>query len=93
MALGSEGQLYTLGNSKRVVNDSWDLSSVWRVTFHIILMKMTFMIVAFCELSKGSCNKIATWVQIASLTLNCVMIDQGQREAEAKFSSPLRTQL
>lgn len=25
-------------------------------------MKMTFMIAAFCELSKGSCNKIAAWI-------------------------------
>lgn len=52
-----------LGNSKRVLNGSGALSySMWHVTFHIILMKMAFMIAAFCELSKGSCNKIAAWI-------------------------------
>lgn len=51
VALGPGGQLFTLRILKRVVNGSQALFySVWHVTFHIILMKMTFMIAAFCEL-------------------------------------------
>ena len=61
--------------------------SVWHVTFHIILMKMAFMMAAFCEPSKGSHNKIAAF-EIASLMFNCVTISQGHRENEAKFSLP-----
>lgn len=74
----------------RVVPDSRTLSSsVWRVTFRIILMKMAFMMAAFCELSKGSYDKIATWKSDSHFNFELCNNIAGLERNQSKIFFPL----
>ena len=64
-------------------------SSVWCVTFRIILMKMAFMMAIFCELSKGSYNKIAVWKSDSHFNFELCNNMEGPERDQSKIFSPL----
>ena len=81
---------YANGKIPRVVPDSQALSSsVWCVTFRIILMKMAFMMAAFCELSKGSYNKIAAWKSDSHFNFELCNSIAGPARNQSKIFFPL----
>lgn len=82
-----EGQLCKLENSKGGT-DSQALSSSVCVLC-IILMKMAFIVAAFCELSKGSYDKIATWKSDSHFNFELCNNIAGPERNQSKIFFPL----